>query len=324
MTCIIQDDLNSFWIGTQDGLNRYDGKTFEIFTSSDTEGLESEYIRCAEKDSDGNLWFGTNNGLTKYDIKRENFTTYTYKSGVALQIEDIAVGKKGVIWVASTETGVYRFSSKSKSFKSYQFKIPSKKTTNIHLAESGKLIVSTDDEGIFICDAQMMSAYQVKLKGKGELIPNVNRIKNHGFKNVLLATNQGIYILNTETRIAQKELVGLAEDYRSLNASDVHYDKKFGWVVSTTGNGLFVVDNDGSRDNYTEDIFQKNTLLFDEVNVIFRDNSGIIWIGTQRGISTFDPDNKGILGVGPSGNPEKGIPTASVWCLKESMDGKSI
>ena len=93
VTCIIQDDLNSFWIGTQDGLNRYDGKTFEIFTSSDTEGLESEYIRCAEKDTDGNLWFGTNNGLTKYDIKRENFTTYTYKNGVALQIEDIAVEK---------------------------------------------------------------------------------------------------------------------------------------------------------------------------------------------------------------------------------------
>ena len=189
VTCIIQDDLNSFWIGTQDGLNRYDGKTFEIFTSSDTEGLESEYIRCAEKDTDGNLWFGTNNGLTKYDIKRENFTTYTYKNGVALQIEDIAVGKSGAIWVASTETGIYCFSSKSKSFRSYQSLIPSKKTTNIHFAESGKLIVSTDDEGIYICDAQMMSAHQVKLKGKGELIPNINKIKNHGFENVLLATN---------------------------------------------------------------------------------------------------------------------------------------
>ena len=59
--CIIQDDLNSLWVGTQDGLNRFDGKTFEVFTSSDTYGLESEYIRCATKDKKGNLWFGTNN-----------------------------------------------------------------------------------------------------------------------------------------------------------------------------------------------------------------------------------------------------------------------
>jgi len=43
-TTIIQDDLNALWIGTQDGLNRYDGKSFEIFTSDETEGLESEYI----------------------------------------------------------------------------------------------------------------------------------------------------------------------------------------------------------------------------------------------------------------------------------------
>lgn len=324
VTCIVQDDLNSFWIGTQDGLNRYDGKTFENFTSSDTEGLESEYIRCAEKDNNGNLWFGTNNGLTKYDIKREKFTTYTYRAGVALQVEDIAIEKNGMIWIASTETGIYCFNTESKSFKSYQSILPSKKTTNIHLTESGKLIVSTNNEGVYICDAQIMSAHQVKLKGKGESIPNVNKIKSHGLTKLLLATNQGVYVLNTETRKTQKELTGLAKDYRSLNVSDVHYDKQFGWVVSTTGNGLFIVDNDGSRFNYTEDIFQKNTLLFDEVNTIFRDNSGIIWIGTQRGISTFDPDNKGILGVGPSGNPEKGIPTASVWCLKESMDGKAI
>ena len=217
VTCIIQDDLNSFWIGTQDGLNRYDGKTFEIFTSSDTEGLESEYIRCSEKDVHGNLWFGTNNGLTKYDIKREKFTTFTYRNGVALQIEDIAIGKNGMIWVASAETGIYRFNTKSKSFKSYQRIIPSKKTTNIHFTKSGKLIVSSNDEGIYICDAQMMSAHQVKLKGKGESIPTVNKIKNHGIERVLLATNQGVYVLNTKTRKAQKKLTSLINEYRSLN-----------------------------------------------------------------------------------------------------------
>ena len=69
--CIIQDDLNSLWIGTQDGLNRFDGKTFEVFTSDETSGLESEYIRCAIKDKEGNLWFGTNNGLTVYNKQTE-------------------------------------------------------------------------------------------------------------------------------------------------------------------------------------------------------------------------------------------------------------
>ena len=61
VTTIVQDNLNALWIGTQDGLNRYDGKSFEIFTSDITEGLESEYIQCSAIDDKGNLWFGTNN-----------------------------------------------------------------------------------------------------------------------------------------------------------------------------------------------------------------------------------------------------------------------
>lgn len=324
VTCIIQDDLNSFWIGTQDGLNRYDGKTFEIFSSSETEGLESEYIRCSEKDMYGNLWFGTNNGLTTYNIKTESFITFTYKKSVAFQIEDIAVGKNGMIWVASTESGIFGFDTKTKTFKSYQSVIPSKKTTNIHLSNSGKLIVASNDDGVYICDDQMMSAYQVNLKGKGETIPEVNKIKNHGNNQVLLATNQGIYVLNTETRISERRLESLTSDFNALNVTDVFYSKKKGWYVTTIGRGFFIVDNDGTRHHYTEDIFQKNALLFDEVNTIFKDNSGTIWLGTQRGLSTFDPENKSILGFGPSGNPEKGIPSASVWCFKESNDGGQI
>jgi len=324
VTCIVQDDLNSFWIGTQDGLNRYDGKSFEIFTSSETEGLESEYIRCAEKDKSGNLWFGTNNGLTKYDLKAESFTTFTYKKSVALQIEDIAIGKNGMIWVASAETGIYRFNTKTNNFKSYQTVIPSKKTTNIHLSRSGRLIVSSNDEGVYICDDQMMGAYQVNIKGEVGTIPHINKIRDLGKQAVLLATNQGIYELNTETRKTTKKLEGLLEEEGNLNVSDVHYQKSAGWFITTNVSGFYHVDETEKLQHYTEDIFQENALLFNEINVIYKDNSGSLWLGTKRGLSTFDPENKGILGAGPSGIPEKGIPTASVWCLKESVDGNTI
>jgi len=38
---ILQDDFGGLWIGTQDGLNRFDGKSFEIFNADETEGIES-------------------------------------------------------------------------------------------------------------------------------------------------------------------------------------------------------------------------------------------------------------------------------------------
>ena len=42
---ILQDDFGGLWIGTQDGLNRFDGKSFEIFNADETEGIESPYIQ---------------------------------------------------------------------------------------------------------------------------------------------------------------------------------------------------------------------------------------------------------------------------------------
>ena len=91
--CMVQDGVNSLWIGTQDGLNRYDGHTFETFSSNDTEGLSSDYVRAAVRGKNGILWFGTNSGLTSFDIRTESFTTYHDSGSNALDITDISVDR---------------------------------------------------------------------------------------------------------------------------------------------------------------------------------------------------------------------------------------
>jgi hypothetical protein len=49
VTCILQDNTAALWIGTQDGLNRFDGKNFEIYSSDDTPGIENSFIKCSAK-----------------------------------------------------------------------------------------------------------------------------------------------------------------------------------------------------------------------------------------------------------------------------------
>ena len=77
-TTIIQDDNYRLWIGTQDGINRFDGKDIEVFEASTKKnpGLESQYIICSEKTSDGKIWFGTDKDLTVYDPNEERFKAY--------------------------------------------------------------------------------------------------------------------------------------------------------------------------------------------------------------------------------------------------------
>ena len=76
--------------------------------------------------------------------------------------------------------------------------------------------------------------------------------------------------------------------------------------------------------NSTQDIFQKNALLFNDINQLFVDASGTFWVGTDRGLASFDPKNQGFLGVGPSGNLSKGIASSNVWSFAEDLKSNFV
>lgn len=106
---LLQDDVGTLWLGTQDGLNRFDGQQFQVFTSDDTPGLESEYVYASLKDAKGNLWFGTANGLTCYSTKRETFKTFHLQRGKTLSIESMALAPNGDIYLGTSTEGLMIF-----------------------------------------------------------------------------------------------------------------------------------------------------------------------------------------------------------------------
>ena len=66
---ILQDSKDYIWLGTENGLTRFDGKNFENFTSND--GLPTGGVRSMTEDSLGYIWFGhLNGGVSRYDGHR--------------------------------------------------------------------------------------------------------------------------------------------------------------------------------------------------------------------------------------------------------------
>lgn len=314
--CILQDDINTIWVGTQDGLNRYDGHGFEIYTTSLTKGLNSDYIRCAAKGTKGILWFGTNNGLTRFDTSKESFETFTNDSKGSFNVIDIAIAKDGTVWLSTIDLGVYSFDPKTKKLNSHYSKIPSKKTTNIFVDEANNVVVASEDKGVFIFNRATGKVNSKELVDEGNLV-QINKIRAWDEKHVLLATSRGVFTLNLESFTLENQLK--AQDYitRSTSASDALYNEKNEWIIATKGDGLLMIEKNDKK-QYTEDLFQKNALLINELNTLFKDNSGNIWIGSQRGLSCFDPRYNGILGYGPSGSESKGIPSPNVWSFAET------
>ncbi|MEY3236086.1 MAG: hypothetical protein RI883_187 [Bacteroidota bacterium] len=321
VTCILQDKNHSIWVGTQDGLNRFDGKNFEIFTSDDTPGIESGYIKCGLKTKDGNLWFGTTNGLTQYNPDTEVFATFSLEEKTALQIESLCIDPSGIIWVGTIGRGVLSFNPETKKFKQYSNLIPSKKIQSVFCAESGELFVNTEDKGLFATDQLKTKSFEIFIKSKSENPVIIQRITQSEFGKILFGSNQGVFEYLINQNSTYPKFPQLEMEFGYMGISDIYLSQNNSWFIGTTNKGLFTIASDGSVFNSTQDIFQKNALLFNDINLLFCDDSGTFWVGTDRGLASFDPMNQGFLGVGPSRNLENGIPTPNVWSFGEDKNG---
>ena len=111
---IVQDTLGFIWIGTEDGLNRYDGYNFKVFKNipGDSTSLSRNLIETLHVTKSGDLWVGGQlNGLSKLNTKTESFTNFRsdhFKQNSLRDnwVTDISEDKKGNLWIGTINKGV--------------------------------------------------------------------------------------------------------------------------------------------------------------------------------------------------------------------------
>src|SRR4028118_1913614 len=82
INCIFQDSRGFIWIGTQQGLNKYDGYTFKtyLFEETNPHSISGNTIRCIYEDRKGFLWIGTEGkGLNRFNRETEKFQRFTHQ-----------------------------------------------------------------------------------------------------------------------------------------------------------------------------------------------------------------------------------------------------
>lgn len=302
VNCIMQDHYGFMWFGTQDGLNRYDGKNFMIFHNNpkDKNSISNNYIWTIYEDRDGILWIGTfGGGLNSYDPVKNRFTHYDLKlndtsSVFAKSFFDIKEDKKGILWLASDE-GLIKL-NKETGEHDYVFShfgtSPTELlvyTGSIAMDDSG-LIYTTTNKGIGIYDSHnntlnfydrspWQSKFDLSKSSKVFYQENLLYITgSNGLISIDLSTQEEKVVLSTDEIQSDQNIVFgnylIADDGTFMIGSNV---------------GLIIYDPlKKNIEYYNHTVNNPSGLSHNSIFSIVQSQDGVAWIGTRSGLNKLD------------------------------------
>lgn len=274
---INQGNNGYLWIGTGNGLARFDGLNFETFTTNDS--LAHDYITCSYKNGDG-VWFGhTSGGITFYDGKI--FKKIIPASKGKSLITDIVEDAEGNIWVSTQTHGLVLIKDQFEiePFNMIRDQIP---ILSFNFLNSNEIIIGSVN-GLIYCSLDRRT-------GQIQIIQPIKGIPESGIQDVIktrdnagfyIATqDEGVFRLNREGEDFVVEQIGLGLDIEIEGVQGVYEDSRSNLWISTFGNGLYKLiysPSEGFKEaiNYNEN----NGLKTNNVKVVYEDIEGNIWIG---------------------------------------------
>ncbi len=303
VSCLHLDSYGFIWVGTQDGLNRYDGYGFTSYRNHplDSTTLANNYINTIREDKQGNLWIGTWSGLSYFDRRKERFKNYYHKPNDETSLSDnrifsIYQDSYGIIWV-KTVASLDRYDPNTDSFIRY----PHYSDVFTYSSENNDFVVFEDrnsrlwvgtKEGLMIFDRQLgLFKRYSNIPNKENSLSN-NRVKDvyeDKTGNIWVATSYGLNLYRPNSDDF-KRLVHNPNDYSSLpnNIVNLIFEDTWGNLWVGTDAGLFKLNPSDLRFE-TYGLFAKgNELVTPTITSIVEDSSNILWIGTISGLIKWD------------------------------------
>ncbi len=294
ITAILQDQRGFLWVGTQEGLNRYDGYTFSHFhhRSFDPTSVASSSIRCLLEDRWGNLWIGTlGGGLDRFDPGTETFSHYRHspddlQSLSQDDVRSLAQDRDGNIWIATLEGGLNRMDAVTGAFEFFRHEprdptsLSSDQLSEVLVTQGGEIWVATRGNGL-------------------------NRL-DHDTGTFVRFTHDP----ENPRSLSEDQLTELLED----SAGRL-------WV-GTQGMGLNRFDpQTGVFRRYSHDPGDSRSLSHDRVLGLYQDSAGRLWVGTAFGLSLFEPETDTFVSFHNDPSDPRSLVHDMVSAIRESRSG---
>ncbi len=262
--CIHQDKYGFIWIGTQFGLNLYNGYEVKVFNADATnsQSLINNYIYSIFEETDGTMWFCQAVGISKYNRATQTFTTYlpdTLTINNVINTIDYVLEDGDYLWLDNWKNDFFRFNKKTGQFHSF-----AKDTLN---PEKG--IFGASAEYIFIDRSGILWVYSGEAGG------------DFGLSKFNKETETFVHYQNDPSdpeSFVGKKVSSMLEDNNGII-----------WIATQGGGLLEIIDKEkGKFRQYANSKNDKTSVINNNLNKVFEDSKGNIWAGGYAGFALLN------------------------------------
>ena len=300
VTCIMQEVRGFIWIGTDDGLNRYDGYKFITYhyDPKDNNSISSNFVSDIKQDKEGNLWVATKNGLNKLDLKTGSFIRYMHDAANSNSISGNRINRLALdadenLWIATEAAGLECFDIKKNIFNHYIHTDADKASISndaiLSICEDSKhrLWIATINE-LNLFDRQTRSF----IKFPDSKAKRLRSIFEDSRQQLWIGTQEeGLFLFNPTNRsfTQYKHDGNIPGSISSGAILSLNEDEKGNLWVGTENVGLSIFDKiTGKFRVQVHDEIDRHSINGNSIYAICKDRVGNMWLGAYNaGISLY-------------------------------------